>query len=230
MEGRQFYLGNQAPFYTITDVASATSLTLDQAFAAADASAQDYTISLVYAVMPTNFLNFESVLDVSNKWKLWTNFNQDRLNQWDAGRTASGTTWVLAAATPSPVTDTLNQVRYEMWPRTSPGPYQLYYTYNKRPALLSGTDPILFPLRGDIVREGALAELALWPGTSQTPNPYHNLQLHREHLGLFEKYLGEAIKDDNEIGMLSLRYDTGYTWPYAPIDANFWQTHDFWVG
>lgn len=229
MIGRQFYIGEQAPFYTITAVNSTTELVLDQAYGGESDSGLDYDISLVYAVMPSDFSTFESVYDVSNKWKLWTNFTQDRLNQWDAGRTSSGTTWVLALATPSPVTSTTGQTRFEMWPRTLPGPYQLYYTYNKKPALLSGSQSVVAPLRGDVIREGALAELALWPGTSTSPNPYHSIALHREHMGLFEKYMGECIKEDNENGMMSIRYDTGYTWPYAPIDANFWQTHDFWV-
>lgn len=232
MIGRQFFLspgvtGSNAPFYTIIAVPNGTTLTLDRPWGLPTATTQAYNILTVYLTMPSDFLNLETVVDIQNNWKLHLNFQQANLDVWDAKRSVTGTSWVLAPATTSPVVSTFGQLRYEIWPRTAPGPKTFPIRYIRKPALLvNPTDTPVFPIRGDLIREGALAELALWPGTSEYKNPYHDLNLHRTHLQLFEKYLGETIREESEINQAVVFYEDYEGLPYAPIDAKFLQTHD----
>ena len=101
------------------------------------------------------------------------------------------------------------------------------YRYIRRPALLSAAaDRPIFPVRGDILRRGALAELALWPGTSTLKNPYYNVDQHRVMEEEFQSALKGAWKDEQEISNTAVYYDDWEGVPYAPIDARYLQTHD----
>lgn len=138
MVGRQLIVGGVGPFYTIIDVPSTTSLTLDRVWGGLTAVNQLYEINQVYVTLPTDFLHFTSIVDIQNRWRIWHVLNQEWLDAVDAARTYAGTpSWVFAAATPSPVTATLNQVRYERWPR---GQDETFYPYSyiKQLPLLTG--------------------------------------------------------------------------------------------
>lgn len=227
MVGRQFYMNGRAPFYTITAVdTGAQTLTLDRVWGEAGTTAA-YTIQLIYVVMPDDFLNFTSIVDLVNRWQIWKDVPQEWLDRVDAARIYAGSpSWVVSYASPSPVTATLNQVRYEIWPRGG-GDKTYPYTYIKKPPLLSAsTDRIMFPIRGDLVREGALAELALWPGTGEIKNPYYDLQNHREHEKRFQERLELVLNEDQNIRQSRVWFEEERKgWPMAPIDSNFIQSH-----
>jgi len=225
MEGRQILFDDQGPFYDILDVVSATEITLGSAYIGSDLSGSTYTIALVYLQCPSDFLQFESVIDTVNNWKLHTNlFTQAQLDMMDARRTYAGTPWVLARCKPlNPATAT-EVLRYELWPRAN-GPFTYPFRYvRKMPLLSANSDRPLFPVRGDTIIEGALADLALWPGTPDVPNPYYDIGLHREHEKRFIRKM-----QDTEIEM----QNGAQTWisylgegiNMAPIDAAFLQSH-----
>ena len=229
MVGRQLIVNGLGPFYTIVEVVSTVKLNLDRVYGGADASAQSYEINLAYVTLPTDFLHFTSIIDIANRWRIWHIQNQEWLDAVDAARTYTGTpSWVFAAATPSPVTATLNQVRYERWPRgvdavTYP------YSYIKQPPLMSAsTDRPVFPIRGDAIREGALAELALYKGTTEKPNPYYDLGAHKLHESRFLQRVEQCKSDDEGIRQTRVWYDDDRNnWPMAPIDSKFIQRHVF---
>lgn len=228
MVGRQLVVGSTAPYYDIIAVdTGAQTLTLDRPYDADNVSGSAYIIAYVYILMPSDFQTMLVVRDPSLNWRLRINISQRLLDTWDAKRTSSGTGWVLAPATPSPVTATLGRERYELWPR--PSASKLFtFTYLKRPPLMSAnSDEPVWPVRGDAVREGALAELALWPGVDKsTPNPYFELNAHRLHERRFLERVNEMALQDEDFLHTAIQYASEESLPWAPIDAAFIQTHD----
>jgi len=222
--------GTLAPYYTIIARPDATTLTLDRPYEKPTDATGDLTYSIlqVYIEMPSDFLRFESIVDIDNNWKLHTNFRQEQINIWDAKRSVSGTTWIVASAPPRfPSGGAAEIQRYELWPKTSPGPKTFPFWYTKKPALLSAaTDRPISPIRGDVIRKGALAELACWPGTGTSPNPYFNLDLHVRLDKEFTDGLDHLVREDNERSQRAVWYEDWEGVPYAPIDARYLQTHD----
>lgn len=218
----QFFLAG-APFYTVGTVTSTTTLELDRVYAGATASGQTYSIQYLYLRCPSDFESFTSVVDYTENWRLWLDITQEKLNAWDAQRTESGSPWILAPA-PRASDDT---VRYEIWPRPSAA-RQLSFWYTKKPALLNAnSDKPIFPIRGDVLRWGALAEIALWPGTSTSPNPYFNLELYRTYSKRFEDEIAKIALEDQNTMQTNVSYDDVQGLPFAPIDASYLQRHDF---
>jgi hypothetical protein len=219
--GRQFFTEGSGPFYTITAVAGPTSLTLDRVWGKPDASGVTYSIQTIYVSPPTDFLHFTTVVDLDNNWRLRVNISQDLLDTWDSKRSTAGTSWTLAPAPPG----ASGEIRYELWPRANSAK-TYHYRYSRKPPLLSApTDRPIFPIRGDVLRHGALAELCLWPGTSTAPNPYFNLQSHELHERLFKESLAKTQREDQEISQTDLSYATWESLPWAPLDAAFIQSH-----
>lgn len=222
MVGRQFLVGSRAPVYTIATVPTATSLTLDRVYGGNTVISTAYEITLMHLSMPTDFSSLESVRDTDNNWKLHTQFHQLQLDKWDAQRSTTGTSWVLAAAPRS----SADVVRYELWPRTTGGKV-LTIRYFKKPSLLSANaDAPIFPIRGDVLRHGAMVELALWPGVGTEKNPFYDLDQHRLHEERFQEGLSMAGIEDQNISQTSIQYDDWVGLPYAPLDAKFLQSHD----
>jgi hypothetical protein len=223
MVGRQFIVDSQLPFYTIITFTDATNIVLDRPFSGTSISgSSDWAIEYVYLEVPSDFLSFTSVIDPENEWRLWTGVSQEKLNWRDPARDVKGTSWVL-----SPINLSANGYpRYELWPRSSASA-QLPFVYTKKPALLSSnSDTAIFPIRGDVIREGALADLALWPGTSKQKNPYHDMNQHRIHEKRFREFVGMCEVEDQEIDPSWIQYPGFTDYPWAPVDAKFLQQHD----
>ena len=222
MEGRQFIIGSQVPFYDIETVTSGTALTLDRAFSGTGAAGSEYSIEYVYLVCPSDFLSFVSVVDPDNKWRFWTGVEQDKLNWRDPSRDVVGTSWVLSPVSPSPD----GYPRSEIWPRPSSATH-LPFLYYSKPALMSAAaDLPIRPFRGDVIREGALGDLAKWPGTTQAPNNYFNLDLHRVHEKQYQELVGRLEVEDQETNPDWITYPGFTDYPWTPIDAKFLQQHD----
>lgn len=221
LEGRQLILGGIAPFRDIADVSSATSLTLSQAYQGPDLTSQTYSIQLCYPTLPTDFEMFISVVDLVRNWKLWDAFLPEFVDRWDAQRSYTGTPWIVLPAAPN----TAGVRRCEVWPR--PGVEATFqFTYLKKPALMSAdADAPIYPLRGDVIREGALAELALWPGLANQPNLYFSPETHRLHEQRFWKGVGLCQVEDQEIFPTNFYYPEWDSWPHVPLDAKFLQQH-----
>ncbi len=227
MVNRQFMTEGNAPIYTVASFTDATHITLDRPYEKDTNPSVAYTISVVYVEVPSDFLRFDVVRDLSNNWKLRTNFTQGQLDIWDAKRAFAGTSWIVANAPPRLVSGGVPVVRYELWPRPLPASKTYAYRFIKRPPLLSAaSDRAFYPLRGDTIRKGAMSELAMWPGTASLKNSFYNLDQHRTLEQEFQLSLAEAWREDNEISQTAVQYDVSDEWQYAPIDAAFWQSHD----
>lgn len=224
--GQQLYV-NIAPFYTIIAVPDATTITLDRPWNTDAVAASTYTIQMVYVTCPADFLHFTSIVDVDNRWRIWHFLSQEMIDRFDAARTfVANPAYIFSAASPSPVVAVADRVRYEVWPRGI-GAKTYPFSYVKKLALLSAsTDKPIYPVRGDLIREGALAELALFRGTAEKPNPYYDLQAHKVHENRFLQRV-EAIKNEDEsIRQTRVWYDDESTgWAMAPLDSKFIQLH-----
>lgn len=222
--GYQLLVARQGPYYTITAVAGSTSLTIDRVYPGATISGSTYSIEKNYITMPTDFGSLTDVLDLNNKWRLYIDYRQDQLDTIDVARVTTGSPWIVAAVP----FDSTGLQRYEMWPRaTSAMNYS--FNYLRQPALLSAaSDRPIYPIRGDVLREGAFAELALWPGPSKmVPNPYHDLGQHRMHEERFWKGIFALELKDQDISQTNITY-SGDGFDPAPIGASFLQSHGGW--
>lgn len=228
--GRQIRVGS-LPVYTITAVdAGLSSATLDIAYAATGGAATA-AIFTGYVTMPADFGAFLLVADVSNQRQVSYWYTQADLGLIDPGRTSSGTPLrALVATTMSPVPATAGQARYELWPRaTSAAQYPCWY--RKRPDAL--TDDTVLPgvlqQRGDILRLGALAQCALWPGTPEHANPYFNLGTHNRLQDQFEDACAILeLRDDDQAQQTwqTLPYHGWPVWELNWGDTAYLRSHD----
>jgi hypothetical protein len=222
--GRQFFVGGKAPYYTVAAVSSPTSLTLDRVWGAASATGQSYSIQLVYLTPVSDFLQFTDIRDVTNNWRWMGLTTVEFLDKFDAQRSYSGTSYVLAAVPPG--STATGFPRYEIYPRP-PGEASYPYRYIRRPAELSANSDVpLYPIRPETLRYGALAEIAKWPGTSDRPNPYFDTNIFAENEAAFQESVGRDNRIDQEINPTDLSYEpvsTGF--PSFPWSASFIQSH-----
>lgn len=223
LEGRQFFVDSKAPYYTVSDVTSGTTLTLDRAYGAADGAGQTYSIQLVYLTPASDFLQLTDVRDITNNWRWMGLTTVEYLDRFDAQRSYSGTSYVLAAVPPVSIG---GLPRYEIYPRPSTVVSYPYRYIKRIPELSAATDAPIYPVRPETLRYGALAELAKWPGTSDRPNPYFDTNIFAEQEAAFQESLGRDNRIDQEINPTDLSYEpVSTTFPSFPWSASFLQSH-----
>jgi len=119
--------------------------------------------------------------------------------------------------------------RYEFWPHQQSN-HVYPFLYEIRHDDLSDTNATLPRyIRGDVLLEFALAELALWPGPSlDKPNPYRDVNLWKAHTAKAESMLAILERQDDEVWQQDLSYAyPGMAWAMAsPLgDARWLQSH-----
>jgi len=227
--GRQFRLTTTSPIYTILTVdAGAQTLTLDLPWGGASTTI-GYEIYNAYASPPSDFNYFLTVWDPNFNWQLHTGISQTELNAWDAQRSNRGQAYLVAPRDYyTPAGETVPLPRFEIWPHVTSA-YVLPFLYVARATDLQDSGSILPRyIRGDVILEMALAEAAKWPGPSTDKvNPYFNPRLALAHETRVEYMLSELERQDEEISIMNVRYDTITRLPWAPLpmDSSFWQKH-----
>ena len=223
--GRQFYTGGAAPYYTISAVdVGLNTYTLERSYGGTSNTTASFAVATVYLTPPTDCIGLMIVRDPLNNWKLRLRVSQDQLDRWDARRVAAGISWVVADYRQ----DANGTPRFELWPRrTTQGVYP--FLYYKRPADLSAdTDTPVLPIRGDVLKYGALADLALWPGTPAERNPMYLAEVHRMYETKWREEVARLMRVDQEAYPSDL-WEMSDKWVglvEAPIDAKFLQSHD----
>lgn len=233
MPGRQIRIGNSSYYTILTVDIFLQTLTIDRAWVGETASGLSYEINAAYFAAPSDFNHFISFIDPANNWKLHLKFLSEDIDRWDAERTSAGTPFLVVSQglTPSGITGvSANLRRFELWPR-SVGPHVYSYSYIRKPPLLSAASDLpIWPLRGDILRAGALSQLCRWPGTVQAPNPHFSADLAQLYENDFVRELGRAAREDQEIAATNIQYDDPFGGMiFAPLDARFIQSHDIVV-
>ena len=223
MTGRQIIFDDAdgQPYYTVTYV-SATSLTLDRAYGGADDSSTTYSIGEYYVEFPSDLSVLTNVRDLNNNWSITGQAHQQGyLDMVDAKRTSTGSPSIFVAAPPR-VSSGVAYPRYEFWPRISAGTH-IAYQYLKDAALTSNSTYLIVMLPSEAIVYGALADLCLWPGTGERPNPYFNMDLHKKYSDLFEATVHDGEMADLERSQRMILYDDAGI--NLPGDANFAQSH-----
>jgi hypothetical protein len=237
--GWQFFVDSQAPFYTVSGFSTGgglDTLTLDRPYGETTDATAASSVQLIYLPVAADFSHFIDVIDVVNQWRLRLGPTVEDLDIWDPARTTSATPWLLAAIEPTSIG---GRPRYEIYPRPDITTSHSYpYRYQRRlPELSAATDQPIYPVRAQTLREGALAELARWPGTQARPNPYFSLDLSAFHEKQFMEALQRDMREDQEINQTDIQYPAlgmggglGWgAWPYAPISSSFMQSHLFYA-
>jgi hypothetical protein len=229
MVGRQIMMATQGvPWYDIVAVdTGAQTLTLDRAYSGPDLSGEEYEISQVYISAPTDHDYFTSILDPTREWKLHFDVDQKTIDAWDPKRLKVGDVWVVAAVGPDPLAVAgTPENRFEIWPRAG-DTRRLPFRYQKRAPLLSASaDRPIWPIKSDVLEEGALARLAMYKGTADAPNPYFDLNLYRFHEENYRRELHRAQMEDQRVDQTWVQYAATEDWPFAPIDGAYLQSHD----
>ena len=197
----QFRVGLQTPIYTIEDVTDATHLDLTQVWGAPSTGTVTYSIYNAYQTVPSDFQNFQVVIDPRYNWALALNVTQAELDVWDAQRANIGnTSYVVASRDYDDVFNVPPLARYEFWPHQQ-AQVVYPYTYVSRPPDLSDPGAQLPRLiRGDVLLEGALAQCARWPGpATDAKNPYFNLALAIQHETRFTAMIDQMARTDDEV-------------------------------
>jgi len=238
MAGRQFRLTTTTPIYTVTavDIVLQT-LTLDLPWGPASYIGHAYEIYSAYVSPPTDFNYFLTVWDPNFNWQLHLNITQREVNTWDAQRSNRGQAYLVSPRdyyTPSG--STIPLPRFEVWPHVTSA-YVLPFLYLSRATDLQDSGALLPRyIRGDVLLELALAEAARWPGPglsvnekgyTRPSNPYFNLQLAQMHEAKAEFMINELERQDEEISIMNVQYDSITRLPWAPLptDSSFWQKH-----
>lgn len=220
--GRQFQAGNRAPAYTITAVASGTSLTLDRVYGGDTASGSAYRILDAYVTVPADFKRFIVVTDPAQNWRLRHWVTQEEINRWDPARTYTGSPWALADRR----FNSSGVPQYELWPYgTSAKNFPFYYTKQVADLAVDDDQPF-YPLRGDELVKGALADLCRWPGVPSRPNPmFGKTDLYRSFEAEFQDRLNDLEREDESLYMTWLSEAAWSEWSVSPVDAKFMQNH-----
>jgi hypothetical protein len=164
-----------------------------------------------HLTLPPDFASFKVVVDPSRQVRLPFTYSVEQLAAADPALTFTGQPNALIAASPSTDPATLGQARYRLYPSGSPA--TLTAVYHRQGDRLTDGEVFAGVLAdgAEVLVAGALAQAALWPGTSDVSNPYFNATLAQTKANEF-KY---------GLQMLSLRDDEQYpddlwdSWPEA---------------
>lgn len=122
--------------------------------------------------------------------------------------------------------------RFEAWPHVKTQ-YVIPYYYIAQPPDISESGATLpRTITGDMLLEKALSEAAKWPGPStDKPNPYYRLELADRHEKQFMAKLLIAERNDEELSMQDVTYQSAEGLTFAPFpalgDSNWLQSHDW---
>lgn len=196
--GRQIRIGTY-PYYTITAVTDASTVTLDRPYGGLSVGPVAAQILDAYVTLPSDFGSFRTIADMYNRRPVPFWGHEDELLAMDPRREYSGIPRAFVVAAPSPVPATLGQVRYEIWPAsTAARAYPALY--NKQEDALTDRDSFTGVLRdgGEVLVEGALWKAAEWPGTPDQKNPYFNLAVAAAKKATFDFQAQQlSLRDDD---------------------------------
>lgn len=207
--------------FTIIAVVDANTITLDRAWAEADAT-PTATISDPYVTLPADFGAFRLIPDRYNQRQIAFWLTEDQVHILDPRKAFSDTNVrMLFPAAASPVPATAGQIRYEAWPRPAADrSYPALYTKQAASLIHGTTFTGVLADGGDVLIRGALAKACSWPGTIDQRNPLFNLALAETHRKEFRAGVQRlSLKDDAQYPDDSLTVQWA-RWPIASLAYN----------
>jgi hypothetical protein len=210
------------PWYTITTVTNTTTLVLDRAFVGTTLTGTTFEISRVYVSPASDFKHLISAWNPAVNQRLRKGYAQEYVDAKDPQRAATGEPYIVASAYTNQTTWLPS---FELWPRTT-AERVISYRYYKEVADPTDSTTIMFPINGELVLNGAIAECAKHPGTTEKPNPYFNMSIAQMAQKEFEDGLVDAIRKDNNIYQVDF-YRHEDQMPYGgPMGNDYLVDHD----
>ncbi len=216
--GRQFRVGS-FPVYTIASVTDVNTIVLDTAYGETSSATAVGEVFDGLATLPADFESFRLVADPYNQRRLPFWITEDQLNVLDPTRQVGDSgPRALVAHAPSTLASTLGRVQYTYWPR--PSAARSYPAlYNKQAARLDDTSVFSGVLAdaAEVLTDGALAEAARWPGTSDLKNPYFDQGTAQAKQAAFlEGVQRLSLRDDDQApdDLATVHWER---WPLAEI-------------
>lgn len=225
MTNRTIRFSDAPEVYTITAVSGGSDevATLDRAYIGPTDAAATFEISDFYIEFPSDLATLDDIRDINQNWRLRRQFHQQNyLDIIDARRAQHGSPAMYVPAPPRVTSAGVSYPRYEFWPRP-PEAQRLVYRYYSTPTLSANSDILISMLKGEAVIAGALAELSMWPGAAERPNPFFSHDTHKLYSDLFEKQVQFSVLGDLDRAQHMLVYDDVNTG--VPLDANWLQSH-----
>ena len=220
----QLKVGSQPTYYTITAVSGVgdVTATLDRNYEGATDTAATYNVGQYYVEFPSDLKALDDIRDINRNWRLRRQYQQQNyLDRIDPRRTTTGNPILYVEAQPR-ISAGVSYPRFEFWPRISPATH-LAYRYQKKSDLVASTDRPFPILKPETLVYGALAELALWPGTSDRPNPFFSPETHAAYTKMFEEAVQDSEMNDLDRSQRMLLYEDDNMG--LPGDAAWLQSH-----
>lgn len=206
------------PYYTFTFLTTTTG-TLDRVYQGTTNAAATYTIGEYYVEFPSDLTTLDDIRDLNNNWRLRRQFHQQNYIDFiNADRSSTGNPTFYVSAPPR-ISAGVSYPRYEFYPKI-PASTHLVFRYEAHSELTSNSDYMITLLESQAVIYGALADLCVWPGTTERPNPFFNLDLHKKYSDMAEASIHDSEMDDLERAQRMLMYPDGEGFPY---DASYMQ-------
>jgi hypothetical protein len=219
--GRQIKFASSL-YYTVVSVDSGIA-TVDRPIG--EAGTLSATVLDAYLVMPADFARFYAVIDPSNQRRLRFDIPSDRVDRMDPTRTSSGTPFLLANASLSPVAATYGQVRYELYPAVQTArAFPCYYYRGSEILSDDSALPGALANQKDVLVEGALSRCALWPGVDGKRNLYFSLPLAKVHEEKFRDKVIDLHVGDDEVYFEAMP-EVQFTFADWPGDSAWLQSH-----
>lgn len=218
MVGRQFRVGYNTPIYTITDVNSATSLTLELPWGW-NSGTFGYFIAQYYYNIGGNIKYVYEMKNLLLGYRMWTNLNQRTLDSTDPWRAQQFSPYGIAPMPP----DQSGNYLVEMYPVPIINQSFPYIAFIQPPNLVNDLDNLPPFVRGDIVVKWAIAEALVWRGPKK--NPYYNLQRSIELKKEFNAELESMSRADENLYRQNIEWSSEKLPLFNPGGAYWDATH-----
>lgn len=197
--------------------------TLDRPWDSNSDAAAAYVVGDFYIPFPADLGVLDDVRDLNANWRLRRQVHQmNYLDRIDPDRTSTGSPILYVAAPAYTTSAGVVYPRYEFWPQPPAGT-TFIYRYFATSDLSAASDRPVEALKPETLVYGALAELALWPGTLERPNPFFSVDIHKSYVKLFEDALSDSeLGDLDRMQRMLIHDDDNFGFP---ADANWLQSH-----
>lgn len=208
-----------APIFTVTSVASTTSLTIDSTFWGSSISDNSYSITKIYVEMEPRVKRILGAQDKRDGYPIRVNVPRQQLDIWDPQRASTGQPFCLADMGPMPS----GNIGMEVWPPTQTERQLIYECYLQPAPLVNPGDrppPFINP---NILLYGAYSSLLRHKVYSNgEADPWYDPSTANYYEAKFSEELEAACNADSDKVQSQLTfsnegmYGGGGTW---------WQSH-----
>ena len=217
---RQIRIGNR--IFTVATRTNATNITIDRNWPVTAVTGSAYSIRTAYLTTPSDFKGFLIAKDPTDGHVYNLSWSQRELDMADPRRDSTTTTvgTYLVARGWNPLATTRTPM-YEVWPHML-SERDIQYLYWLIDPDITASAIVPYTISGDMLEDFALAELSMWPGSIERPNPMFNIRNERVYRGRFSETLQDLMVEDEEIQLTEIWNDADIGWLF---DAAYLQTH-----